>query len=409
MNYVIIGNSAAGIGCVEGIRNIDKDNRITIISDEAQHTYSRPLISYLLEGKTDINRMKYRPDDFYKNNKCDIKLSTRVTSIDNEKKTVSTDKDEIIPYDKLLVATGSRAFVPPFNGLDSVPHYHTFMKLDDALALDNDVKENSRIFIIGAGLIGLKCAESLHYKTKNIIIADLAERILPNVLDNECASIMQQHLEEKGFTFMLADSVEVFEGKTAKMKSGKTIDFDVLIIAVGVRPNTELVKAIGGNVNRGIVIDEHCNTSLPDIYAAGDCTESYDISADVTRILAILPNAYIQGECAGKNMAGSDCIFNKAIPMNATGLLGMHMITAGSYDGVTHIVKSDDTFKKLFVKDNRLVGYIIIGDVLRAGIYTALIRNKTPLDSIDFELIKDKPQLMAFSRTDRAKFLGSVV
>ena len=409
MNFVIIGNSAAGIGCIEGIRSINKDSRITIISDEPQHTYSRPLISYLLEGKTDINRMKYRPDDFYKNNNCEVYLGTRVTSIDSKNKALITDKNESIPYDKLLVATGSRAFVPPFNGIDSVSKYHTFMKLDDAIALDNDVKENSRVLIIGAGLIGLKCAESLYNKTKNIIVADLAERILPNVLDNECAAIMQDHLEKQGYTFMLSDSVELFDKNTAKMKSGKTLEFDVLVIAVGVRPNTELVKEIGGQVNRGIVINEHCQTSLSDIYAAGDCTESFDISADQNRILAILPNAYMQGECAGKNMAGSDCLFDKAMPMNATGLLGMHMITAGSYIGEAHIVKSDDTFKKLYVNENRLVGYIIIGDVLRAGIYTSLIRNKTPLDSIDFELIKEKPQLMAFSRTDRAKFLGGVV
>ena len=145
---------------------------------------------------------------------------------------------------------------------------------------------------------------------------------------------------------------------------------------------------------------------MPNIYAAGDCTVSHDIAAGVDRILAILPNAYMQGETAGKNMADHICSFTKSIPMNASGFMGLHMITAGSYDGEAYLEQDDEHYKLLVTRDNRLVGFILIGDVDRAGIYTSLIREQTPLDTIDFELIREKPQLMAFSHAERAKKLG---
>ena len=178
------------------------------------------------------------------------------------------------------------------------------------------------------------------------------------------------------------------------------------MVAVGVRPNTELVKDAGGEVRKGIVTSEFCKTSLPHVYAAGDCTESYDTVTGENRILALLPNAYMQGETAGYHMTGSEKPYDKAIAMNAIGFFGYHVITAGSYNGKEIITEDGENYKKLVVKDNLLKGYIMIGDVARAGIYTKLIREKIPLDSIDFELIKEKPQLMAFSRADREQQLG---
>ena len=186
------------------------------------------------------------------------------------------------------------------------------------------------------------------------------------------------------------------------------MNFDIVVVAVGVRPNAELVKEIGGDVNRGIITDERCHTSIPDIYAAGDCTESYDITVNQHRILALLPNAYMQGESAGYDMVGASKPYDKAIPMNAIGFFGYHIITAGSYDGEAYVSADGDSYKKLVVKDGVLKGYILIGDVRRAGIYTKLIREQVPLDTIDFELIKEKPQLMAFAKAERAKQLAGV-
>lgn len=405
--YVIIGNSAAAVGCVEGIRQVDRQGPITIISDEPHHTYSRPLISYFLEGKTDRVRMQYRGADFYEKNGVTPLLGKRAASMDPEKKSVTLTSGENIPYDKLLVAAGSRPFLPPTEGQETVTKAFTFMNLDSALALEQALTPESRVLIVGAGLIGLKCAEGIARRVNTITVVDMADRILPSILDEAGSTLVQAHLEEKGLTFHLSDCVAKFEPDAAMLKSGQRIPFDILVTAVGVRPNTSLIADAGGLVRRGVVTDEFCRTSLPDVYAAGDCAQSFDITTGQERVLALLPNAYMQGETAGIHMAGGGGKpYDRAIPMNAIGFFGLHIITAGSYQGEDVRMQKGNTYKRLFYQDDRLKGYILIGNVERAGIYTSLIREQTPLSSIDFDLICEKPQLMAFSKRARAKALS---
>lgn len=401
-NYVIVGNSAAAIGCVEGIRQVDQNGSILIVSDEPHHTYSRPLISYLLWGKTDRQRMKYRPDSFYDDNKVDTLFGVKATALHPQEHTLELDNGETVTYGKLLLATGSRPFIPPMEGLDQVEKKFTFMTLNDALALEEAITPDSKVLIVGAGLIGLKCAEGIFEKVGSLTVVDLANRILPSILDEEGSKLVQEYIEKKGVKFYLSDSVAKFENGTATLKSGAKVEYDIVVIAVGVRPNVELAQQAGIDVNRGILTDVHCATSAADVYAAGDCTVSHNIASDQDQILALLPNAYMQGETAGIEMAGGEARYDKAIPMNAMGMLGLHMITAGVYDGEVYKEQNCEGYKKLFVKDGKLVGYILIGDVIkRAGIYTSLIREQTPLDEIDFDLIKHSPQLMAFAKKER--------
>ena len=401
-NYVIVGNSAAAIGCVEGIRQVDTKGSILIVSDEPHHTYSRPLISYLLWGKTDRQRMKYRPDSFYEDNKVDTLFGVKATALHPEEHTLELDNGETVTYGKLLLATGSRPFIPPMEGLDQVEKKFTFMTLNDALALEEAITPDSKVLIVGAGLIGLKCAEGIFEKVASLTVVDLANRILPSILDEEGSKLVQEYIEKKGVKFYLSDSVAKFEDGVARLNSGAEVEYDVVVIAVGVRPNVELAQQAGIDVNRGILTDVHCATSAADVYAAGDCTVSHNIASDQDQILALLPNAYMQGETAGIEMAGGEANYDKAIPMNAMGMLGLHMITAGVYDGEVYKEQNCEGYKKLFVKDGKLKGYILIGDVIkRAGIYTSLIREQTPLDEIDFDLIKHSPQLMAFAKKER--------
>ena len=409
MKYVLIGNSAAAVACVEGIRQRDREGDITMVTNEPYHTYSRPLISYLLAEKTDRERMKYRPDDFYKKNRCELIAGVSADHLEPKRKTVVLSDGRELPYDRLLVAAGSSPAVPPIKGLEAVENMTTFLSLDDALRLEKMLTPFSRVLILGAGLIGLKCAEGIAGKAKSITVVDMADHILPSILDQEASAPVQRRMEEHGIEFVLSDAAQELQPDRAVLKSGRDIRFDILVMAVGVRPNVRLVQNAGGAVKRGIVTDSRGQTSIPDVYAAGDCTESRDITTGEEKVLALLPNAYLQGECAGINMAGGNQSYDKAIPMNSIGFFGLHLMTAGSCGGEAYLEKNGGNYKKLFVRENRLAGYILIGDVARAGIYTSLIREQTPLSALDFELIRQKPQLMAFSRTKRNEMLGGNV
>lgn len=408
MEYVIIGNSTAGIAAAESIRKLDQAGSITILSDEAFPTYGRPLISYFLLGKTDAAHMNYRPADFYRKNNIRTMFSVRAEHIDAAKKQVLLQGGKKVKYDKLLVATGSRPFVPPMEGLDK-NEYFTFMTYADALALEKQLAPEKKVLIVGAGLIGLKCLEGIADRVGKVTVVDMAPHILPSILDDYSASIIQKQLEKHGAEFYLSDSVASFEKGVAHLKSGATVPFDILVVAAGVRPNVELVKEAGGKVGRGILTDDRQETSLKDVYAAGDCTESYDITCGQSRILALLPNAQFQGSCAGTNMAGGEAHFTNAVPMNAIGFFGSHVLTAGSYFGDTYEEKEGETYKKLFFDGDKLNGFILIDLPERAGIYTSLLRNQTSLSEVDFEALKKDPGLLAFSEAFREQKLARKV
>lgn len=409
MRYVIIGGSAAAIGCIEGVRSVDKTGEIILITRETEWNYSRPLISYLLEGKTTRDKMWCRPDSFFTRNGVTVKAGVLATALDAGDRTVRLSTGERLAYDRLLAATGSRPFVPPIPGLETVERTFCFQTLSDASALAEALRPESRVLILGAGLTGVKCAEGIRGLCAQIAIADLAPRVLPAVLDDTAAAMVQARMEEKGVRFYLNDSAAAFRGNTARLQSGTELEFDVLVTALGVRPNTQLVADAGGAVDRGILVDGRCATTLPDVYAAGDCAQGYDAVSGEKRMLPLWPNAVLQGETAGINMAGGRADYTQGIALNASGVFGLHMITAGSYEGESFTVQRDGSYKRLVTADGVLKGVIMVGDVSRAGIYTDLIRKKKPLSEIDFDLIRESPQLMAFSQKDRRVQLGGEV
>ena len=480
--YVIIGNGVAAAACIEGIRSTDPDGSIDVVSAERHDVYCRPLISYYLEGKTDLSRMRYRSQDFYDSANCSVHrgwkavrirkdareielddgsvlpytalclatgsspfippfegldtvenrfsfltlddafalekaltpesrvlYGTKAAAINPAGKTVRAADGEVVPYDTLCVAAGSSPFVPPFDGLETVERPFTFLTLDEAVALKAATEVRKKVLIVGAGLIGLKCAEGLRGRAESVTVCDLADRVLSSILDAESAGIVQRHLEEHGIRFCLKDSAVLFEHDRAQMKSGASIPFDVLVLAVGVRANTSLLRDIGGETDRGILVDPYMRTSVPGIWAAGDCAQGYDLSTGTKRVLALLPNAVMQGHAAGVNMAGGSSSFDKGIPMNAIGFFGLHIMTAGVYEGDLYEEKDERSLKRLYTKDDLLKGFILVGRQERAGIYTSMIRERTPLSSVDFETMKHTATTAAFSSDARRKKFGGVV
>jgi NAD(P)H-nitrite reductase large subunit len=390
MNYLIIGNSIAAVGCIEGIRRVDGDGKITVVGAEPYHVYGRPLISYLLEGRTDLERMKYRPDDFYDARNCVLKKGERAVKIDLGKRAVALESGEILPYDRLLIATGALPFVPKIPNLEKY-EYYTFMTLDDALKLQAKIDEtpNARVLILGAGLIGLKCAEAILKRVGEVVVVDMADRILPSILDRGGSEIIKKHLEKQGVKFLLSTAVSLDD-----------FEFDILCVCTGVVPETDLAKDAGLEVGRGIFIDKFSRTAVPNVYAAGDCTESYSAVTERRAAIPILPNAYIQGEAAGINMAGGTAAYDAALPMNAIGFFGKHVLTAGTYEGEEIIGKLYE-YKKIFVKDGKLKGFIFIDDFKRAGIYTALIREGRDISEVDMRELAEGAGLNIYPKEYR--------
>lgn len=387
MNYVIIGNSAAAIGAVEGIRKVDPSGKITLISDEPYHTYSRPLISYYLSGKVSEDKMLYRDGDFYNRNQVTTKLGTKVIGLKIEEKQVELESGELIPYDKLLIATGGKPFVPNIEGLDKEGIF-TFLKFDDVKALEKVAFAGSKAVIVGAGLIGLKAAEALVKKGVEVKVVELSNRVLSAILDEEAAELVQNHLEDQEVEFHLNTTVsEVLgNGKVSgvKLQNGESLECDYLIVAIGVVPNTDLVINTSISVNRGIVVNKRMETNLTGIYAAGDVSEGYDLVYDSQRVIPILPNAYRQGETAGVNMAGENSTYSDGFAKNAIGFFDLPMVTAGiikpegqEFETIVVSDQNKPVYKKMILKNNKLVGFIFLNEIDRAGIYTKFISEKT--------------------------------
>lgn len=408
MKYVIIGNSAAGIAAVEEIRKNDAKGEITVISEENYSTYSRPLISYYLKGRTEEKNMYYRPSGFYEKLRVTPLLGKKATKIDPKAKKVYCGR-EAFPYDKLLIATGSVPFVPPIDGTDKNKFY-TFLSWDDAKALKEVLTKESRVVVIGGGLIGLKAAEGAHKIAESVTVVELADRVLSTILDNDAGAMISNALEKNRINCVLGDTAESFDGKSVRLKSGGVLPCDVLIVAVGVRANANLAKDAGAEVARGIVTNEYQETAVPDIYAAGDCAESLDITDGKRKILALLPDAVKQGKVAGSRMSGGDKRYDGGCPMNAIDFFSNYITTCGVInpsEGEGYLVKckkGENSYRKMVFKDNRLVGYILINEPNLSGILTTMIADKVATDTLENDIFEDFG-LMSYNASIRYKKL----
>lgn len=392
MRHVIIGNSAAAVGAVEAIREHDQDSTITIIADEPHHVYSRPLISYLLGKLVDESQMSYRPDDFYERNRVDTMLGVEAKSVDTDAKVVSLAGGGSVPYDRLLIATGGKPFVPSLPGTD-LEGVYTFTTWQEARLIDRYITEQGveSALIVGGGLIGLKTAEALLERHITITLVELADRILGTTFDRTASRLSETILRRHHVDVRTGTTVEEIIGRGGRvdhavLRDGERISCDLVVFAIGVRPNTGLVpESAGIDVERGICVDRRMQTTASDVYAAGDCVQAYDMLIGECRPIAIWPNAYRQGFIAGSNMAGADRTYEGSFPMNSIEVCGVPTISVGitvppQDDETYEVIDSYDRealiYKKMVLHHNRLVGAIFVGDIDRAGIYTGLIRDR---------------------------------
>ncbi|MBM2825045.1 MAG: FAD-dependent pyridine nucleotide-disulfide oxidoreductase [Dehalococcoidales bacterium] len=402
VKYLIIGNSAGGVGAAEAIRLVDKSGTIAIVSDEPYPAYSRPLISEYLAERCPLERMLFRPADFYAKQNIRALLDTTVERIDIASHSVHLANNREITWEKLLLATGGSPIVPRIEGIE-LKGVFTFATLGDAKLIDQfliQYPRRARAVIIGGGLIGISVTEALVKRGVEVTVVEMKDRVLNTILDEEASALVDQVLRQAGVEIVVGQTVAKVRSYSAGdttsviLDNSRPIPCELVIAAIGVRPRTELAVAAGIKVNRGIIVDRHMATSIPDIYACGDAAEAYDFIYGENRLTPVWPNAYLGGRVAGFNMAGKTTEYPGGTAMNSLSYFGLAVISAGiisppdsSYEILNN--RHGSTYKKVVLKDGYIVGMVFIGDIEKSGIVFSLMKDRIKVDDFKKSLVAD--------------------
>ncbi|MDD4873456.1 MAG: FAD-dependent oxidoreductase [Dehalococcoidales bacterium] len=407
IKYLIIGNSAGGIGAAEAIREVDKNGTIIIVSDEPYPAYSRPLISDYLSGKRSIEKMNYRPFDFYEKNSISTILGEKVNRVDFKNNTVTFSNGHILTWEKLLIATGGTPIVPPMDGKEARGVF-TFTTLGDARAIDEylNQKTGANAVVIGGGLIGVSVTESLLKRGVKVSIIEMKDRVLNIILDEITSAMEDKAIRASGAEIITGHTVTKInsnsrgEVESVTLDDGKTIPCSIVIISIGIRPRLELVQNSEIKINRGIVVNMHMETSIPNVYACGDAAEAYDFIYRENRLTPIWPNAYLGGRIAGLNMSGKTAEYPGGTALNAIKYFGVYIVSAGmaaspdsTYEEV--VANGESSYKKLILKEGFITGMVFSGDVDRAGIIYNLMKDRLYVNSFKNDLVTENFGLLS--------------
>lgn len=400
-HYVIVGNSAAGLTAAETIRKVDHPGRVTVVSDEPFPSYSRVLTSYYLAGEVKEEDLFWRGTDIYERLGVEPRLGVRASGLNPEAHRLTLENGEELNYTKLLLATGARPQLPDISGIN-LRGIHTLRTLGDAQAIRKAALSAEKAVVVGGGLIALKAAGALQKLGLQVTMVVSSLQILSQNLDFEAAEIVQRHLEESGLRIELNSEVMGFErdshGKVTGvvLASGRMLPCNVVIVGKGVQPNVELARCAGLQSARGITVNERLETSHADIYAAGDVCEVFDPIRRSYAVNAIWPNAVVQGRVAGLNMAGLVRTYSGGASMNSVVLAGLPVITAGmvradspEFEAYTQVSLAERMYKKLVVRDGKVVGLIFVGEIATAGIVLGLMGAGANVDNVKEHLLDD--------------------
>ncbi len=401
VEYLIIGNSAGGIGATEAIREIDNTGSITMISDEPYPAYSRPLISEYLAKKRPMEKISFRPADFYEVNNLQVLPGNKVETLDIEEHTAGLADGRQIVWGKLLLATGGIPIVPPSPGIDKKGVFN-FITLDDARAIDRFLNGTDRVVVIGGGLIGVSVTEALVERNAKVTVVEMKDSLLNLILDEEVSAMVEEKLQRAGVEILTSHTVAEISSTSLNrdtvssviMDDGRIILCNAVVVAIGVRPRIELARNSGISTNRGIVVNRQMATSHPDIYACGDAAESYDFINGDYRLSPIWPNAYMGGRIAGLNMAGIHTEYQGGASMNSLNYFGLRIASAGivnppdaSYELLSE--SKGGNYRKVITKDGVIVGMVLTGNTDKAGIYIHLMRNKVNVEELKHALVAE--------------------
>lgn len=382
--YVIIGTGAAGIAAAERLRLCKPDATIQMLSID-EYSHSRCMLHKFLSGERDEKELAFVPEDFFEKKQIFWGKGQKVIGVDPKKKHVLLEQG-YLPYEKLLIATGSVYGIPPIPGFRTAANVFGFRDLSDAQKMKEAIREwkANHVFIVGSGLVGLDVAYALLERGIKVTIAEMANRVLPLQTDAVSAKAYQELFEETGVVFKLgigaSDSVVDAQNRitAVKLSNGEEISCDFVVCAAGVRPNVAFLEGSGLQIERGLVVDEFMRTSDPDIYAAGD----------VTALSGIWPNAMDQGRVAAANMSGQQMKYTDTFCIkNTINFFGLTMLSVGEVepkeeDSQVYTRECRNTYQKVIVRDGMVKGVQLQGDISHSGFWQYLIKNQINISKL---------------------------
>ena len=402
---IIIGNGVAGATAAEVIRKKNKDISISVYSDEPYPFYSRIKLPHFLGDEIKQENTYIYNTDWYKEKRIELYSGTKIKKIEPDKKSIVTERDEKVSYDKLLLATGSTNFIPPIKGREK-NGFFTLRTIGDVLSIKEYSLNNKKAVLIGGGLLGLEAARGLRVRGLDVTVVEFFPRLLPRQLDEKGAKVLQRLIEKMGINIVLnAQSDEVLgEDKVAglKLKDGRNVDCNLIIISAGITPRIEIAKEAGISVNKGIIVNERFETNVKGIYAAGDCAEFQG------RIYGLWTASTEQGTVAGNNIAGVDTVYSGTTPSTTLKIVGIDLTSIGVVnppsptsplegegkgEGYRELIREDgsnEVYKKLVIKDGKIVGAILLGDTKDVRAVGKLIKNNVDVSKHEDKLVDSK-------------------
>jgi len=406
MDYVILGAGPAGVTAAETIRGLDKNGRITLIGGEPEPPYSRMAIPYLLHGAVGEHGTYLRQDDdHYK--KLNITYVTgKVGGIDTKSKKLFLSGVSAMPYDKLLIATGASPIIPRVPGAN-LPGVHSCWTLPDAREILRLADKGAPVVLVGAGFIGSIVLEALHQRGCDLTVVEVAPRMVARMMDETAGGMLGRWCVSKGVKVLTSTKVQTISqaaganGATLSvgLSDGTSVPAKLVVLAAGVRSNTSFLTGSGIDINHGIKVDDTLQTSVKDVYAAGDCCEGIDISTGKPDMLAIQPVAVEHGRLAGQNMAGKRTPHRGSLNMNVLDTMGLISSSFGLWQGApggqTAKMIDEDKYKylKLEFLGDKMVGAQCVGLTDHVGMLRGLIQTEFALGDWKAKLMQSPERL----------------